>query len=614
MSSNKSLVNIREDGTVSGRIDGYDQFNYIPSASSSNVKPLVIDSTIPEIAVSRTVALNDGLGSTASERVLINPLTEQLVSGTVYGNFTLNEQVFQSTITAELINGLQLNGISADEYLPTVGTIGATGIFLGKKAAQFKGSYLDTDTKAAGIKLPAFSTASFPYLLVEGFLYFDSEPSDNYDPIIITRSADGVSSTTQDSFRLEYDASANQIQFHYSTASYAGSGFENIINVSPTNGVTLQQWHHFAITYLNQGGSAAAMTYWNGTRLFSTTGLSGNIKNSTANLCVGCGSSGDKPFKGWLDDVMISAGGITTALRSFQPGATAPVPSDPLSSGDYTVYHLSMNGPMGSSIFPCDNEEKVMSSLSYVDRFNGVVGVANITRVENSVTGLTLFEGVCSGHDVSGASAGYLFGYDSGAAVIVGQVEQLKTFTERKQVRSNLADFTVSYLLGATTMIGASGASGDFPRFFSRNWGGTTYTFLPTQANVANIRTIYDDIVINGRTGSYTISDFAGNLYVVATADIKNLYSDIVSYHTTAVITGTAIKNAIAGATTSQNLNKIAGFTSEGVAVKIAPTVDSVGVLFISTKARATKKTSIPETKYIKNYKPEPLNEPPFGV
>jgi hypothetical protein len=164
-----------------------------------------------------------------------------------------------------------------------------------------------------------------------------------------------------------------------------------------------------------------------------------------------------------------------------------------------------------------------------------------------------------------------------------------------------MVDLTVAYLLGATAMRGFSGASGDFPKLFSRNWGGDTFTFLPVQANIANIRSIYDNIVINGRTANYNISDFEGNVYSMATADIKNLYSDIVSYHSTAVLTGTGIKSAIQGATTAENLNKIAGFTGEGFAVKIAPSIDEVGVLFISPKARATKKTTVPETKYIKD-------------
>jgi hypothetical protein len=603
MSSNKSLINIREDGTVDGRIDGYDQFNYIPSASSSNVKPIVIDSTLSEIAITRNAPLNDGLGTTAVERVLINPVTEQLLTGTVYGNFSMNEQVFQSVITPVLVNGLQLNGVTADEYLPTVGSIGATGEFLGKKAAEFKGSYLDTNTKAAGIRLPSFSSTSFPYMLIEGFMYLEQEPSDNYDPILITRSTDGVSNTTQDSFRLEYDTSANQLQFHFSPASYSGSGYSNVVNVSPVSGVTLDQWHHFAITYLNQGGSAAVMTYWNGTRLFTATGFTGNIKNSSGFVCVGSGASGDKPYKGWLDDIMISAGATTTALRSFQPGATAPVPTDAISSGDYTVYLLSMNGPKGSSIFPCDTQEKVMSTVTYVDRFNGVIGAGNIVRVDDSIVGLSLFSGVCSGHEKTGVcGAAYAFGYNSGAAMYVNNVDHLQpTLVASQRVRNTMVDLTVAYLLGATAMRGFSGASGDFPKLFSRNWGGDTFTFLPVQANIANIRSIYDNIVINGRTANYNISDFEGNVYSMATADIKNLYSDIVSYHSTAVLTGTGIKSAIQGATTAENLNKIAGFTGEGFAVKIAPSIDEVGVLFISPKARATKKTTVPETKYIKD-------------
>jgi hypothetical protein len=256
-----------------------------------------------------------------------------------------------------------------------------------------------------------------------------------------------------------------------------------------------------------------------------------------------------------------------------------------------------------------------MSTVTYVDRFNGVVGAGNLVRVDDSITGLSLFAGVCSGHERTGISgAAYLFGYNTGAAMYVNNVENLQpTLTQAQRIRSTMVDLTVSYLLGATAMRGFSGASGDFPRLFSRNWGGDTFTFLPVQANIANIRSIYDNIIINGKNVNYNITDFEGNVYSMATADIKNLYSDIVSYHSTAVLTGNTIKNEIQSAGTIENLNTIAGFTGEGFAVKIAPTIDEVGVLFISPKARATKKTTIPETKYIKGGLTVELGGEEFG-
>jgi hypothetical protein len=102
-----------------------------------------------------------------------------------------------------------------------------------------------------------------------GLSNFQSTPT-GYDHIILTRSADGVNNSTNDSFRLEYDTSSNQIQFHYSDSSYASAGYRGIVNVSPS-GITLNEWNHFAIAWSTQGGSAAIKTYWNGTSLYSAS-------------------------------------------------------------------------------------------------------------------------------------------------------------------------------------------------------------------------------------------------------------------------------------------------------------------------------------------------------
>jgi hypothetical protein len=615
----KTIVTLNADGTQGGSQIGALPYDYNPAVLSQRqpVLPVLVDSGVDFLEIERVssdqalenlLPLDEqspaGSQTTFTTRVLINPYAEQIITGTQYGEFVLNEQAFQSTWIPRIINGLSVSGATATEYEPVIGIQqGTTTSYLGRRAGQFKGSLLDTDTKAAGISLASFASSgtTCANFLLESFVYFESTPSSAYDPIIITRSTDGVTPTTNDSFRLEYDNTSSQLQFHFATQSYASAGYEPVmLAVCPTNGVTLNEWHHFAIAYSNRGGSAAIASYWNGNRIGKIAGLSGNIRNSTASVCVGCGASGDKPLKGWLEDLAISCGGETAALRSFSAfGLTATIPTDEISAGEYTVRLLSMNGPLGHSIFPCESEAKVISSVVYLDRPNSTVGAALVSRNETSLHGICLFGGFCGGHQISGGSAGYYFGYDSGACIIVGDVKETRPLPDAKKVRGNGAEFTISFLLGYTAMRGYSGSSGDFSRLFKRNWGGNSFSYLPIESNIRELRTYFDDIVYNGNTGTFYIKDYdTGTVYGVVSADVRNLYQDIVEYHTKAIQLGVSMNNTISSKSSFSQLRSVSGFVEEGLARKVAPGVADVGVVFVSPPARASKKTNRPEGKY----------------
>lgn len=596
---NKKLIITDSAGRVVSEQFGYDQFSFLPTAFPSDRIPLIVDDSVPSVVVTSVVTGSDG--TTYSAPVVISPVTEQVLTGTVVGNFTVNEQVSQSQYIPVIVNGLAISGVTATEYQPTVGSIGLSGPELGNRSIQFKGSYLDTDTAAAGLQLPPFTTTSVPYFLLSGFLYLESTPSAAYDPIIVTRSANGKTDTTNDSFRLEYDTSSNQLQFHFSTSNYGSAGYQSITNVSPANGVTLNQWHQFAIAYSSQGGSACVSTYWNGNRHAQTTGITGNLKNSTGYFMLGSGASGDRPLKGWLEHIMVSMGGVTLALREFTHGTTAPVDPTAQYAGDYTVYALTMNGPVGSSLFPCVNTKRVVSTVTYANTTDGKVGVANISRENTSVHGVTLFSGINGGHTASsvGASAGYLFGYDSGACMVISSVEStISSLADLKKVKGSLVDHTLSYLYGFTAMRGVCASTGDFPTLLGGSAGsfsGSTFTFLPTTSNVSILRSIYDNIIISGSTASYYLPDSEGNMYSFSTGGVKNLYADVVKYQANAFAAGTTFRNAISGATTAENLMGLNGISDAGVVYKLAPSVSKNGYLYLSGKAKVTKKTNTPE-------------------
>jgi hypothetical protein len=606
--STKKLLVLDANGQVISLQTGFDTSNYALS-SYEGVRTVVVDEELSNAVVGYTVqsvadSANPDERTVVSTPVSIsvNPFTEQVLRGTISGEFELNEEIVQTTVLPVIVNNYVVGGVTQSDFVPVIGIIGISG-GIGRRAAQFRGTYNDLSTqKAAGIQLPPFTTsASTPYVLIEGWLYFQSTPT-GYDHIILTRSADGVNNSTNDSFRLEYDTSSNQIQFHYSDSSYASAGYRGIVNVSPS-GITLNEWNHFAVAWSTQGGSAAIKTYWNGTSLYSASGFTGHLRNSTAPLMVGSGASGDYPLKGWMEDVHIRMGGVTLALADYALlGATAENPYEEDFSGDYTVYLLSMNGPEGSSLFPVGNLCRVSGTVSYHTTGVGIIGASLVTREDSDITGLTLFDGVCGGFSVSGGSAANVFGVDSGACMVVTGVEQLHGLSMSQYIRRNAADYTNYYLMGVTVMYGQSGDSGDFPRLFSSGWtaNGTSFSFLPVQTNINYLRNIYDNIVVAGYTGNTSIENYYGTLYTFGPTHAKKLYEDVIAYRATGETLRTAVISQVNGAVSQTSLKALQGVSTAAV-TKIAPTSKQSGFggLFISPKAKITKKTAVPETQYL---------------
>ena len=619
----KDLVQIDSFGTVSFISKNTDQYNYEPEIDLFP-QSFIIDSSISGLTYNKT--FTDISGFTFPQTVQINPYTEQVLSGSVVGDFRINEQVFQSTITPQIINTVIIGGATATQYAPTIGSIGITGPYLGTRAAQFKGSYLDLNQPGAGIQLPPINTAGLKYFMVEGFVYFESFPA-NYDPIIISRGA-GPSGTTQDSFSIEYDRGDDRLRLKMNLQGQSNTGFDVDLGISPDpsdpsagGGVTLGRWHHFAFYVDSKSGETAGTdgevyvkTFFDGVYREAGTftidypyhGFTyENIRNSTAPIMVGCGFSANRPFKGWVDSVIISGStNSSDALRGYlvglaaQPdvtGISAPWSKQP-SAGDHTIYALSMNGPVGNSLFPCDTSAKLVSTASYISPSDSKLGVALVAKQQTSPVGITLFSGVCYGHSPSNGSAGYVFGYDSGACMVVSGVDQLHGITRARQIRANAAEQTISYLIGATAMYGVSGASGDFIAFFSKNWGGNTFSYLATQSNTLNLRFIYDTVVVSGRTGNFYVKDFNSNtISVVQTADVKNLYADVVEYHAVSAKIGASASSRLLGITSMQNLYQSKGFEDEAIIQKVAPYIDRVGILFINPNGRVTKRTKFSE-------------------
>lgn len=611
--------NLLKFDTVTGELVSSTQIDpllYDPTAYSGYVSYLSDSAvSLKTVTVSETKSVGGTNTSPVSSIVLtklvsITPTAEQKLTGTAYGNFMPNELLFQSTVTPQVVNYLSLSGATATAYEPTIGTIGVTtGTPVGVLAAQFKGSYLDTDTAAAGLSLSPFATGvSTTYFMISGFLLFETTPSGAYDPIIMTRSLNGVSGSTHDSFRMEYDTSSGQVQFHFSPVAYSSAGYQYTTNVSPAGGLTLNRWHHFGVAYTNAGSSALVSTYWNGERTAQQGGFTGNFRNVTTKpLMIGCGSEGKRPLKGWLDEIMISGGNTASALRGFLHGETAPVPTSSQISGEFTYAHLSMNGPIGTSLFPCDTGAKVVSVAAYQNASEGALYVSSVNRTvaaNTTITSITLFDGVCGGHTpYTGITAAAVFGYDSGACFVPTAVTQIAGLTALKAVKTDMSNYSYYHLLGATAMWGytGSGNAGDFPKFFAVTAGGftgTTLSFLPVNENVLYMRNAYERITVCGFTGSTQFIDSQGNAYLLGTTLAKAVYNDIIGYIATAKNQNNILNANITGATTNTALKALTGYGGTA-GIKLASLSATEPLLQVSVQRKSTRSAVKPESIYL---------------
>lgn len=598
MASEKSLVRINQNGQIETLVDIFDDKGFVPSAYNNDKNVVIISRGLPSIfttastPVSFSVSdlvnptISDGLvdigfnsASPLSKEVI--QLTEQVITGTAYGTFTPTELLFQSNIQPQLINFYAPSGTTATEYNPIIGITGASG-FLGNNAAQFKGSYLDLETPTAGLSLPGFSSAGTTgtCFLISGFLLFETNPSTNYDPILIARGVCGAAGVglgkTGDSFSLEYDSDSGSktLKFYFSHSSHANAGYSYSMNVSPAGGVTLGQWHHFAVSWINAGSSASVASYWNGNLQQKVSTIAGNIRNTEGSVYVGCGVDGYRPLKGWLDDINISIGstngGNFDPVRGFRGGSTGPVPSSHQEAGYYTVYYLGMDGPEGTSLFPCDTTNKIVSNASSANTSTELY-VYSCIGVTASRTWTTPITGICGGHAISGSTIGYIFGYDSKACFIPTAVSDLTSgLTGAKQIRKDLIDYTFRYYLGFTAMNGSSGASGDFVNLYSGATFPTSWSYYATESNLNFLKNIYDGIIIAGTTAQTAIADGNGNYYSFVTAAAVNLYTDVLSYFNRGNAASGVASNKIDAQSTYSALRQLEGITQSNIVSKLA--------------------------------------------
>lgn len=527
--------------------------------------------------------------------------SEQLLSGTPYGTLQPGEIVFQANRTAEVFNTYAVNGNAVTEYTPTVGSIGVcSGTPIGLFALNLKGTYLDLATVAAGgLRVPGgYSLEKCNYHLVSGHFYLESGLPTSYDPVLCCVCESITAGSSMDAYALIYDGTTSRFQFKWTTnSSPTYSGFEHTMNASP-QGITLNQWHHIAVSYHFDGVSTSVATFFNGTLVANATGNANKLRTTNRPFCIGADQRGNRPFKGWVDDWIVSGGNTAEALRGFTFSGGATIPNERQDSGDNTVFYLSMDGPLGTSYVPCDTNRKVIAVVDGQD-VSGNCYVSLLTRENGSTHGVSLFNGISGGFQISGAcGSSYLFGYKSAAALNITGVQQLLTIQEERAQKERVSDLSYRLLLGGSRMYGTLGKTGDFSSLLAlagTGFSGGTFTFLATQSNINALQYLRDDIVNNNLNGTYYLQDSYGTAFSFNTAGVKALYSDVLGYHSSSTNSNSYLKTTIQGAADFVTLKSIKGYTTDQLVYKLSALADENELVFIAPSSKITGKYINPE-------------------
>ena len=574
--SKRLLLIDKISGAVAGQQFPYDDSVFKPSDYSSDFIPIVVDSAVNTI-ISR-------LGT------LVPPHTDMITTGNVFGgNFLVGEQTYQTSLQAVMVNTYAPGGISGTDYDATIASVGASG-HVGNRCASFKGSYLDdADTPSGCLSVADYSYGAGEtqdYYMFSGFLYMDQNPGPNYDPVVFSKSIGVTNGASGDVFRLEIDnSSPYQAVLRLSTSTYASTGYETSLNASPA-GISLNKWHHFAFSYSNAGGSACCTTFWNGSRVEHRTFASAlRLKNSDSDYTVGAAPTGYYPFRGYVDDLVVSAGATVYALRGMGHGTTCYIPVEPQRPGRYTLFHLNMDGPLGTSLFPCDVNTKIVAeTVSLVS--TGETGAdstlyttGSYSSQNKNVHGLALW-GSSDSFEVTVPNGiptdpSYVFGYESGTCMLVTGVTTAQSYSSLRSSVASLVDHTASVLLGLT-MAGYSGSSGgDMPKFRSYITKNAV-TFTPTPRNIQDLRTLYEGAASIGDAAAVYIYVFDNGVTMGLTVGgISALNRDVSEYYAKVYQDTTAIKGKVLGSSNRSQLTGIEGFTHSSFIQKLGGSVSS---------------------------------------
>lgn len=234
--------------------------------------------------------------------------------------------------------------------------------------------------------------------------FYPTSASSNFT--LMQKGAAGASAN----WKIGFDSSAGFLQFAWQSYGTT-SGYNYSKNIVNTAGMTLNTWHHVAVSVIRNvsvGTGYLISGYFNGVNVFTegvtATGLPEYRYND--GIRIGCDSGGNESFSGYIDSLRVLESGSTSGIfktYGFLPYGSGTL-SIPQSSGftknSETAVILNFNGVPDSSEFYGESKDFISGTVTRVSNLTlglsgpilsdrAEVGVKDIVRYTIGYTGAT---------------------------------------------------------------------------------------------------------------------------------------------------------------------------------------------------------------------------------
>jgi hypothetical protein len=459
-------------------------------------------------------------------------------------------------------SNLGLNGLTSDPRSGSTSGINGHGLYLYDETVEQSdiaptiviagagGPDYDTDRKKFGVSSLRCKTEGgfkVPHTALTGgiameawFLFLGGTPTTGHN--IFAKGEDPAVAGGGETLEWRYFSSAAGVA-GVTEGMYFGLNGVNIF-AAPATALTADYWHHVAVA-ITPNQATKIKTFFNGTQVGSYTSGVTLYNYSNSPISVGTDSTGwsDALWKGWIDDVVIKAGGgETTGYMARYTGTTFGVPTASADFDEYVKYHFTFDGTQSGQLFNVRTANSTFAQIAKAED-TSILRVRK-TRNYGSSTGFT-----------TGVSGAYIHGMASGAMYPLSYVvdlgitlstvqqieagEQTNDFLETMQTVISSASGYFPYLLGTSsgnsvTGPARSGISGEFGLSGGPTYG--SFTFIPSKENINYVSTFMSAINANfiprTSTTTYPVADSEGNMKYFTVPDMMNLFKDLMRIYT----------------------------------------------------------------------------------
>lgn len=314
------------------------------------------------------------------------------------------------------LEAMPIHSSAQSKFGPSSGKF--TRSILGLSGGYITVSNLSKDTVGGYTALHNNISAGLTWSFAVEMFFYPTSASNNFT--LIQKGPTGQYAN----WKIGYDSSAGFLQFAWQTYG-TSAGYNRSQNIVSTAGMTLNQWHHVAVSMVRNATVSVGYLlsgYFNGINVFSqgVTLLETPEVRYDNPLYIGNNPQGTESYEGYIDSLRMIHSGVTTGIfgstgYGFLPYGSGSLGVPTLQGFDRdssVAFTMNFNGPDGSNVFFAESTEYIAGSViaksefglgpsgplsvGYVD-----IGVFDVVRYSKNSVGPTAYS------DATGFSLNY---------------------------------------------------------------------------------------------------------------------------------------------------------------------------------------------------------------